>query len=274
MSGAGLSRGYLNQPQLNEDRFLPHPFRDDPAERLYRTGDLGRFLPDGNIEFLGRIDQQVKIRGFRVEPAEVETVLTQFPGVRRAVVLAEPDSDGNTQLAAYVESDQIPGTPELRSYLSSRLPEYLVPARFVAVRAIPLTSNGKVDTRSLAALGNTDSSQAHALAAPGNPDEEKLAAIWREVLHRDRVGVHDNFFDLGGHSLLAMQIISRVRSRFGVQLPVQTFLATPTVADLAAKIRQCPQIETEEEEIARILQELEGLSDEEAERLLEQHPPA
>jgi amino acid adenylation domain-containing protein len=268
IGGAGIAKGYLNQPQQTSERFISNPFSNSPADRLYRTGDLARFLPDGNIEFLGRIDQQVKIRGFRVEPAEIETVLKQNSVVKQAVVLARPEKD-EKRLVAYViatnKSSHL--STELRGYLQERLPDYMVPSAVVLLDALPLTPNGKLD---VAALPSPDElAVEHTLVAPRNQVEQGLTDIWRQVLGVEQVGVEDNFFDLGGHSLLATQVIARIRSTFHVQLPLRTLFDTPTVAGLAQQIAAFPQT-SEDEEVARLLQELEGLSDEEAERLLGQ----
>jgi acyl carrier protein len=259
----------LNQPEQTAERFISHPFSKDPSERLYRTGDLARFLPDGNIEFLGRIDHQVKIRGFRVEPAEIEAALRKHPGVRQTVIVPYDDGSGEKRLAAYVVSGQALTPDELRRFLSEQLPEYMVPSAFVRIDEVPLTANGKVDLKALPSPDQPVSTE-HESVAPRNSDEEKLVAIWKEVLKMDQVGVTDNFFELGGHSLLATQIISRIRSMFRVQMPLHVFLESPTVEGLAGKLAQCPAAESEEEEMARLLQELDGVSDEEAERLLSQ----
>ncbi len=268
MSGAGLTQGYFNQPQQTAEKFVANPFSKDPSARLYRTGDLARFLPDGNIEFLGRIDHQVKIRGFRVEPAEVEAVLKQHPEVKQAVIVPEDNPAGEKLLAAYVVPSKPVEIGELRSFMRQRLPEYMVPSRLLMLEALPLNRNGKVDLPALAALAETGQEMERELVAPRNHAEEQLAAIWREVLKQERIGVHDNFFELGGHSLLATQVISRIRSTFRVQFPIIDFLLSPTIADLAEKISQYPRAETDEEETERLLRELEGMSDEEAERLL------
>jgi acyl carrier protein len=268
IGGAGIAKGYLNQPQQTSERFISNPFSNSPADRLYRTGDLARFLPDGNIEFLGRIDQQVKIRGFRVEPAEIETVLKQNSVVKQAVVLARPEKD-EKRLVAYVIATNRSShlSTELRGYLQERLPDYMVPSAVVLLDALPLTPNGKLD---VAALPSPDElAVEHTLVAPRNQVEQGLTDIWRQVLGVEQVGVEDNFFDLGGHSLLATQVIARIRSTFHVQLPLRTLFDTPTVAGLAQQIAAFPQT-SEDEEVARLLQELEGLSDEEAERLLGQ----
>jgi amino acid adenylation domain-containing protein len=272
IGGTGLAQGYLNQPQQTAERFVPHPFSKDPAARIYRTGDLARFLPDGNVEFLGRVDHQVKIRGFRVEPAEVESVLRQNLSVKQCVVLPYADQSGEKRLAAYiVPAKKENKTQDLRAFLKEQLPEYMIPSAFVVLGSLPLTPNGKIDLRALPSPEAAPPRSAE-FVTPRNPAEEKLVAIWMEVLKLPRVGVDQNFFELGGHSLLATQIISRVRNTFRVQLPLHSFLETPTIAGLAEKISQCPASETEEEEMARLLQELEGISDEEAERLLATEP--
>src|SRR5215469_11387554 len=269
MSGAGLTTGYWNQPQQTAEKFVKNPFSEDAAARLYRTGDQARFLPDGNIEFLGRMDHQVKIRGFRVEPAEVEAALKQHGQVKQAVVVPEENQSRELALAAYVVPSAALAAGELRAYLRERLPEYMVPQRLFVLDSLPLNRNGKIDLPALAALASDEQNHAGGLVGPSNPDEEQLAGIWREVLKRDRIGINDNFFDLGGHSLFAIQIISRIRNAFRIELPLFSFLETPTIAELAAKISESPdRVETEEEETRRLLRELEGMSDEEAERLL------
>ena len=264
IGGAGIAEGYLNQPQQTAERFVRDPFSSEKNARLYRTGDLARFLPDGNIEFLGRIDQQVKIRGFRVEPAEVEAILKRHPAMKQAAVVAYDDKSGEKRLAAYFVGRTKP--EELRAFLANELPEYMVPAAFVSMDSLPLNPNGKLDVRALPSPDQQPA--AREFVVPRTPDEEKLAQIWQEVLKLNRVGMTDNFFELGGHSLLATQIISRIRNRFRVQMPLQAFLQNPTIAALAAEIGNCPTIESEQEEMARLLQELEGISEEEAERLL------
>lgn len=266
IGGAGIAKGYLNQPQQTAERFVKNPFSQDANARIYRTGDLARFLPDGNIEFLGRIDQQVKIRGFRVEPAEIENVLKQHPAVQQAVVVPVADKSGDKRLVAYVVAKKpAPSNDDVRTFLASKLPDYMVPSALVQIDAVPLTKNGKVDTAALPSPESVASEKSH--IAPRNDAEKQLVEIWREVLRIDNFGVEDNFFELGGHSLLATQVISRVRSAFHVQLPLRSLFDAPTVAGLAAEIARTPQ-SSEDEELAKLLSELEGLSDEEAERLL------
>ncbi len=268
VGGAGVAKGYLNQPQQTAERFVQDPFSQDPAARMYKTGDLARFLPDGNVEFLGRIDQQVKIRGFRVEPAEIESILREHPTLNRVAVVPYDDKSGEKRLAAYFVSMNQPATEELREFLLQRLPNYMVPSAFIPLTSLPLTPNGKVDLRSLPSPEENQAKAERRYIAPSNPTEEQLVNIWSEVLKIEAVSVEDNFFELGGHSLLATQIISRIRNGFRVQMPLHSFLETPTIIGLAEKISQCPPAESEEEEMARLLQELEGLSDEEAELLL------
>jgi amino acid adenylation domain-containing protein len=267
MSGAGLTDGYFNQPQQTSEKFVANPFSAEPGTRLYRTGDLARFLPDGNIEFLGRIDHQVKIRGFRVEPAEVEAAVKRLSKVKEVVVVPEGNQSGEKVLAAYVVPASMLAVSELRSFLREQLPDYMVPSRVVMLEALPLNRNGKVDLPALAALQEGSNCAESDFVGPRTPVEELLAQIWCEVLQRDRVGVHDNFFDLGGHSLLAMQIISHIRNEFRVQFPLFGFLEAPTIVDMAARISECPPVETEQEELQKLLHELERMTDEEAKRL-------
>jgi amino acid adenylation domain-containing protein len=269
IGGAGIAKGYLNQPQQTAEKFVKDPFSKNANARLYRTGDLARFLPDGNVEFLGRIDQQVKIRGFRVEPAEIESVLKKHLAVQQVVVVPQEDKSGDKRLVAYVVSSKkpAPAADELRSFLQERLPDYMVPSAVVHLATLPLTRNGKVDVAALPSPEQVPNAAERVLVAPRNPVEEGLVEIWRQVLQLDKIGVQDNFFDLGGHSLLATQVISRVRSTFRVQLPLRSLFDAPTVAGLANQIAQMPQT-SEDEEVAKLLRELEGLSDEEAERLL------
>src|SRR5205807_1891235 len=191
--------------------------------RLYKTGDLARYLPDGNIEFLGRMDHQVKIRGFRIELGEIEAVLGQHPAVREAVVLAREDAAGDKRLVAYIVSDQQPApmSTELRSFLREKLPDYMVPPAFVLLDALPRTPNGKVDRQALPAPEWASLESAKAFVAPRTPGEELLVGIWAQVPGVEQVGIHDNFFELGGHSLLVTQVISRIRNTFQVDLPLR-----------------------------------------------------
>jgi surfactin family lipopeptide synthetase A len=235
IGGVGLALGYRNRPDLTAERFMPHPFSDEPGARLYKTGDLARYRPDGLLEFVGRLDHQVKIRGYRIELGEVEACLRQHPAVREAVVVAREDKPGDQRLVAYVVANQPPGpsTSDLRGFLQAKLPSYMVPAAFVALPALPLTPNGKVDRRALPAPDQVRLAPDDALVAPRTPVEEALAGIWADVLGLTQVGIHDNFFELGGHSLLATQVIARLQAAFQVELPLRSLFEAPTVADLA-----------------------------------------
>ena len=269
MSGAGLSRGYYNRPELTAERFLSNPFSDDPMSRLYKTGDLGRFLPDGNIEFLGRSDHQVKIRGFRVEPAEVEAALKRHPAVEQAIVASEENRSGERELVAYVVCSKPPKVDVLREFLSQHVPDYMLPARIIVLDEFPLNANGKIDLQALTELGKQAPGTQKNVCAPRTPDEEKVAAIWAEVLRLDRVSIDDNFFALGGHSLLATRIVARMRKTFNIDFPLSAFLASPTVQATAAKLQEFQRLtRNEDEELASLLRQVEGMSEEEAERLL------
>ncbi|HEY7767794.1 non-ribosomal peptide synthase/polyketide synthase [Longimicrobium sp.] len=234
IGGAAVGRGYLGRPEQTAERFVADPYGGEPGARLYRTGDLARWLADGRIEFLGRNDFQVKIRGFRVEPGEVEAALTSHPGVREARVLAREDRPGEKQLVAYVVGSV--DTGELRAHVRRSLPDYMVPAAFVALQALPLMPNGKVDRDALPAPEFAPAEGAY--VAPRTPVEEVLAGIWAEVLRLERVGAADNFFELGGHSLLATRVVSRIRAVFGVELPLRALFQGPTVTEMAGRVEQ------------------------------------
>jgi amino acid adenylation domain-containing protein len=268
IGGEGVTAGYLNQPESTGERFVRDPFLIDETARVYRTGDRVRYLADGTIEFLGRLDRQVKVRGFRVEPAEVEAVLCRHPSVRQAVVTTTTENGAATRLTAYcVPASDRPTPDELRRYLGGQLPEYMVPATITLLESLPLTANGKVDYRALPDPLSNGTAAAKPYVAPRDAVEEKLVAIWTEVLAIERVSLTDDFFDLGGHSLMATQVVSRIRGALGIQLPLRTIFESPTVAGLAEAIRQHKE-EQKGEEVDQILAELEGLSDEEVQRLL------
>jgi amino acid adenylation domain-containing protein len=234
IGGIQVARGYLNRPELTAEKFIPDPFSTDPNARLFKTGDLARWLADGNIEYLGRIDFQVKIRGFRIELGEIETALTRYAQIREAIVLVREDSPGDKRLVAYiVPSDgSSPDIAGLRTHLKSSLPEYMIPAAFVVLESLPLTPNGKVDRKALPPPAAVRSATDRVYRAPGNEAEQKLAAIWQEVLGLDRIGVEDNFFELGGDSLKAMQVVARIHHVFGIPCPIQALFENPTVAGL------------------------------------------
>ncbi|HVR95771.1 MAG TPA: amino acid adenylation domain-containing protein [Thermoanaerobaculia bacterium] len=237
IGGVGLARGYLNRPDLTAERFVPDPFatESEPGARLYQTGDLARHLPGGEIEFLRRIDFQVKIRGFRIELGEVEAALAEYPLVRDAVVTAREDVPGDPRLVAYLVADEgaAPTAPELRGFLQELLPEYMIPSTFVVLEAFPLTPAGKVDRRALPAPESTLAQSSALYVAPRTPIEGVLAQVWAELLQAERVGIHDNFFELGGHSLLATQVVSRVRSLLGIEVPLRALFERPTLSGFA-----------------------------------------
>ncbi|MGZ4113066.1 MAG: AMP-binding enzyme, partial [Tumebacillaceae bacterium] len=235
------ARGYLNRPELTEERFISHPFSDDSSARLYRTGDLARYLPDGTLQYQGRIDHQVKIRGFRIELGEIESMLEQHPAVRETIVLAREDVAGEKRLVAYVVAgqEQELTVSDLRSFLKEKMPEYMVPSAFVTLPALPLTANGKVDRRALPAPeGQQRPALGSAYVAPRNESERQLVAIWQDVLGIERVGVHDNFFDLGGHSLSMVKVHSRVQELIGREFSVVDMFRAPTIDMLAKLLNQ------------------------------------
>ncbi|MFS8184446.1 amino acid adenylation domain-containing protein [Pseudovibrio denitrificans] len=230
VAGPGVANGYLNRPELTEERFVPSPFK--AGERLYQTGDVGRYLEDGTIEYLGRDDFQIKVRGYRIEPGEIEHTLSNFDGVLNAVVVAHDDQAGSSQLVAYVCMEQNAAaldTTAMRRALSNQLPDYMVPALYMQLDDLPLTSNGKID-RSQLPLPTADSIQpVRDYVAPETPLEEELARIWAEVLQLDRVGIRDNFFEIGGHSLRATRITARMQDALGVEVPLRIFFERPTI---------------------------------------------
>ncbi|HYV13327.1 MAG TPA: amino acid adenylation domain-containing protein, partial [Pyrinomonadaceae bacterium] len=237
IGGEGLARGYMRQPAQTAERFIPNPYSEVEGARLYRTGDLGRYNTDGNLEYVGRVDQQVKIRGFRIELGEIEAALNQHEGVSESVVTVQ-DEGQEKRLVAYVVSrdDQAVATSELRNHLRERLPEYMIPASFVFLAELPLTPNGKLDRKALPAADGSQTVMDHLFLSPRTPTEQVLALIWEKVLGLTQVGINDNFFELGGHSLLATQVVSRIREAFSQEIPVRQLFETPTLGALAAGI--------------------------------------
>ncbi len=235
IGGAGLGRGYLNQPGLTAEKFIPNPFSSTPGERLYKTGDLARYLPDGNIEFLGRIDQQLKIRGFRVEPGEIEATLRQHPAVQEAVVSAHQFQPGDKRLIAYVVAGQghSVSVGELVRHLKEKLPDYMLPSTLIPLDNLPLTPNGKINRLALPAPAPTRPNLETEFTPPATRAEKMLAKIWAEVLQLAQVGIHDNFFELGGHSLLAARVIARIHSDYQVELPLRLIFEKPAIAELS-----------------------------------------
>jgi len=259
IGGAGIARGYLGRPDLTADRFVPDPFAGAPGERLYRTGDLARRMADGKLVFGGRIDHQVKIRGFRIELGEIEATLSHHPAVQATVVVLREDRPGNPQIVAYYvpAAGQSVTVADLRADLRRKHPDPMIPSWFVALPALPLTANGKVDRKALPAPeGRPDLGREH--VEPTGEVQERVAAIWSEVLRLDRIGATDNFFELGGHSLLATQVISRVQKAFGLELALRTLFDHPTVAGLAEAIIQHELGSADAELLAQLLSELEN----------------
>ena len=270
MAGDGLARGYLNRPELSAEKFVPNPFGTVPGARMYRTGDLARYLPDGQIEYLGRVDHQVKIRGFRIELGEIETVLSGQPNVRDAVVTAREDMPGDKRLVAYITTHDGQSVPitELRHALAKELPEYMLPGAFVQLQQLPLTPNGKLDRQALPAP-DRQVLATHDYEAPQGDIEQTIAAVWQEVLGLERVGRQDHFFELGGHSLLAVRVIARLCRACHVDIPLAALFKAPELAAFAQVVLSL-QVETFlGDDIEAIQQELDALSEEQLLAILE-----
>jgi len=260
IGGIGLARGYLGRPDLTAEKFIPDPFSVEPGACMYRTGDLARFLPDGRVDFLGRIDHQVKIRGYRIELGEIEAVLSEHPAVKSCVVMAREDADDDKRLVAYVvaHEGEKPGHLELQSFLRARLLEQMVPSAFVLLDQMPLTPNGKIDRRALPAPEISRSELEH-YVAPRNDIEAALVDLWQEVLGVNPIGVTDNFFDLGGHSLKATRLLSKVRSIFRMQLPLSVVFEATTIESLAGALVQHEPKPGQTAKIARVLQRIKSI---------------
>ncbi|GAC1380756.1 MAG: hypothetical protein NVS4B9_34280 [Ktedonobacteraceae bacterium] len=258
ISGAGVARGYLNRPELTAERFLAHPFSDEPDARLYKTGDMARYLPDGQIAFLGRTDHQIKIRGYRIEPNEIVAILNEHPAVQTSLVLAREDTPGDKRLVAYIvlSAEENVTVNSLRAPLEARLPDYMVPTAFVRMQALPLTPNGKLDHRGLPIPDATNTVRNEVINAPDTLIEKQVASILAPLLGLEEVGSDDNFFMLGGHSLLGTQLIARIADTFGVTLSLRTLFDAPTIRLLSAEIEE------------RIIAKIDTMSDEEVQHLL------
>ncbi|KAM3097683.1 non-ribosomal peptide synthetase [Phormidesmis sp. 146-12] len=239
IGGAGVVRGYLDRPDLTAERFLPDPFSTDPRARLYRTGDLVRYLPDGNLEYLRRIDQQVKVRGFRIELGEIEATILQHSSIQEAVVSVRNEASGEKTLVGYLVPVSSPSAdliPNLRQFLKGKLPEHMLPTAFMTLESLPLTPNGKIDRNALPQIDSTARSLLEQYIAPRSQVEQQMAEIWQQVLKLDRIGIHDNFFELGGYSLLAIQIVSRLRPVLQVEIPLPSLFELPTIAALSERV--------------------------------------
>jgi acyl carrier protein len=282
ISGAGVARGYHERAALTAERFVPDAYSGVSGARMYRSGDLVQYVGEGEIEYVGRVDEQVKVRGYRVELGEIEAVLVQQAGVREAAVVLHDDEAGGKRLVAYVVTEEKAGSSELREQLLQQLPEYMVPSVFVTLPELPLTRNGKVDRKALPEPDESRPEIEEQYVAPRNETETVLAAIWSEVLGIEQVGVHDNFFELGGHSLLATQVISRVRDTFRVELLLRNLFDATTVANLALvieeqlatptavkEINSMPMTAESSVDVDALLAELEGISDSDAQSMLQ-----
>jgi acyl-CoA synthetase (AMP-forming)/AMP-acid ligase II/acyl carrier protein len=257
IGGVALARGYLNRPALTAEKFIDHPFSTESGARLYKTGDRGRFLPDGQLAFVGRVDHQIKMRGYRIEPGEVVEALNRQPGIQKSYVVAR-DIEGDKRLVAYIvlhQEEQI-SAGELRAALLEILPDYMVPATFICLEDLPYTPHGKVDQAALPAPDATNSLQDAVMALPSTPIEKRLASIVSALLGLVQVDIDDNFFMLGGHSMLGTQVITRVAETFDIALPLRVLFEAPTVRELAAEIEQ------------RIVEKIAAMSEEEARALL------
>jgi acyl carrier protein len=242
IGGAGLARGYLNQPELTAEKFIPNHFSHEPKARLYKTGDLVRYLANGNMDYLGRTDHQVKLRGFRIELGEIETLLSQHPGVREAVVLIRENISGNKYLVAYMipNQEQALISSELRNFLKEQLPQYMVPSAFVTLDTLPLTPNGKVDRKALPNPESVRSELATAYVGPRTEMEQTIATVWQEVLGVEKLGMHDNFFDLGGHSLLMVQVHKKLQEIFKRDFLMTEMFKYPSISSLVEYLSSKP----------------------------------
>jgi amino acid adenylation domain-containing protein len=256
IGGAGVARGYLNRPELTAEKFISDPFSPDPGARLYRTGDLARYLDDGEVAYLGRIDEQIKILGHRIEPSEIEASLDRHPAIASSVVIARGCEE--KRLAAYLvmSNGATPAAADVRGFLQSELPDYMVPSVFVKLQSLPLTANGKVDRAALPEPNAVNTLRDEEFIRPRTPIEQRLATTLCSLLNLTDVSVNDNFFLLGGHSLLGTQLIVKIRSTFGVDLALRTLFDAPTIAELSAEIEQ------------QIIAKVESMSEAEVERLL------
>jgi amino acid adenylation domain-containing protein len=242
VGGAGVARGYLGRPELTAQKFIADPFAVDPDARLYRSGDLAQYLPNGELEYLGRIDHQVKIRGFRIELGEIETGINSHPAVRESAVICDGSSTEKRLIAYIVYKNEELSVEQLRQYLGTRMPNYMVPARFVTMQVLPLTVNGKVDRKALPVPENTRSGLKTKFAAPTSAEEQKLASIWQEVLEIAEVGVHDNFFELGGDSIRSIQVLAKAQKQ-GLHFSLQKLFQQPTIAELVKNLDAAPEDE-------------------------------
>lgn len=272
VGGDGVAQGYLGRPDLTAERFVPDPTCDEPGARVYRTGDLARYLPERVLEFLGRVDEQIKVRGYRIEPGEIEAALGAHPQLRQAAIALWAPAPDDQRLVAYVVpsgSSQVPTLGELREFLARRLPEYMLPSVLVKLAAMPLSKNGKIDRQALPAPDAERPDQRASFVAPETEAEVEIAGLWKRLLHLDRIGIDDNFFDLGGHSLLALQALAEMRAHLGVELSLQELFAMPTVRAFAARVEE-ELMRLPGGDLDRLLDRFEAMDEVEAERLLDE----
>jgi acyl carrier protein len=255
LRGEQVALGYWQKPDMTQAAFQVD--LTDRAKRSYRTGDLGRLLPDGQLLFLGRKDSQVKVRGMRVELVEIEAVLAQHPAVAEAVVIDREDTKHDKRLVAYLVTDRDINGLDLRPFLKQKLPDYMVPAVFMSLERLPLTPSGKVDRQALPVPDKTRPNLAETFVAPRTPLESQVAAIWAELLQVEQIGVDDNFFELGGHSLLAIQIVSRIRNTFQIEMPLHSLFEAPTIADLAVVLTQLSADQVDSDMLAQLLDQVD-----------------
>jgi acyl carrier protein len=265
IGGAGVARGYLNLPKLTTERFVPDRFSKDRGARLYRTGDLGRLLPDGQIAYIGRMDEQIKIRGYRIEPQEIAAVLDGYSGIKASCVSAYADDSGEKRLVAYLvlATDTRFSLSELRQFVGDYLPDYMVPSTFVQIGELPLSPHGKLDRRALPAPTPLNILDHDSYEAPQSPIEERLASFLTVLLGVARVSRDDNFFDLGGHSLLGAQMITKIHESFGVELSLRSIFDHPTLREMSWEIEKLIRAKLEsmsEDEAQRLFDLLEGES--------------
>jgi acyl carrier protein len=272
VSGYGLARGYFQRPELTKEKFIPNPFDKSPYHRLYKTGDLARYLPDGNIEFLGRIDDLVKIRGYQIDLCEVEAILSKYPRISQAVTTTHGENAKEKFLVAYFIPviNETVNASELRKYLAAQLPDYMIPSVFVQMDSFPLNPNGKVNRKVLPIPTNERPELNQIYIAPQTPIQEILAEIWAEVLGVKQVGIDDNFFQLGGHSLKAIQLIGKIRQTLELDITIRHLFTSPSVKELATALGELAGGEDIINEIAKTIQEIAQLSPEQLQAMLAQ----
>lgn len=258
IGGEGVGRGYLNQPGLTAERFIPHPYNTEGGARLYRTGDVGRYLRDGNIEHLGRLDDQVKLRGFRIELGEIEAVLSQHPAVRQVVLTVREDQPGDKRLACYVvaETGTQPNITELRQFLRNKLPDHMIPTAFVVLESLPLNAHGKVDRGALPAPNGLRPELDTSYIIPRTEAERNIAGVWQEVLRLESVGIFDNFFDLGGHSLLMIQVHDKLREKFKFEVSMVELFEYPSINSLVEHLSQQKNVTPTQDEHLELASQL------------------